>query len=170
MLINCTLGCCALAHMVNHGGGHRAELGTATLKCPHSWGPEGSGSYPFQGYFNDVILKTLAADMEWICQGPAVAMQLTSTARLVYRQLMEEPHRLVRLQQGERVPDGQYFTGVVVLLSYIGLRFVPLEIELTTQAMTDMMSFRRRNGETFDQMLARLDMEWHRAMKNGMAA
>ena len=85
-------------------------------------------------------------------------MQLKGAARFVYRQLVGEPNRLMRLQQGEQMQDGQYLTGVMFLLHYIGQRFAPLEIELATRATMDIMNFHRRQRKTFDVMLMRFDM------------
>ena len=85
-------------------------------------------------------------------------MQLTGAAKLVSRQLVETPDGLLRLQQGDQYGAGNYRTGLMILLEALGQRFAPLEAELTTRAMQDLMNFHRNNGEGIDQLLIRFDM------------
>jgi hypothetical protein len=177
LLLNFALGILSLSFMMGgggyggggHGGHHHGPQsnGLATLKTPPTWGPEMAQHYPFIQYVNDVILWTLATDMDRLRQGPAVAMQLSGAAKLVVRQITESPHGLQRIQQGEQLPDGTVSTGVMVLLQAVGQRFAPLEMELTTRAMHDMMNFRRLNGETIDMILTRFDTIRNRAVQNG---
>ena len=88
--------------------------------------------------------------MERIRQGPAAAMQLTGAAKLVSRQLIETADGLLRLQQGDQDNIGISRTGLMILLEALGARFAPLEAELTTRAMQDLMNFHRNNSEGID--------------------
>ena len=88
----------------HHGGGNRGpqqqQFGTATLKTPPQWSPEIASQYPYASFVNDVLLWSLATDMDRLRQGPAVAMQLGGTARLVVRQMTERPAGYAEIQQG----------------------------------------------------------------------
>jgi hypothetical protein len=152
---------------MNHGRGIAPFLGTATLKTPPAWGPELAQQYPFATWINDVITWSMATDMEMGRQGPAVAMQLTGAARWVARSLMEEPGGAQRLQMGVDLNDGNHVTGLMFLVQSLSLRFAPLETELSTRAMYDMMSFRRNPNETIDMLLTRFDMVRNRALSRG---
>ena len=55
----------------------------------------------------------------------------------------------------------------MILLEALGTRFAPLEAELTTRAMQDLMNFHRNNGEGIDQLLIRFDMIRNRAVQRG---
>jgi len=106
LVINVAVGCFFVMAMMGgpgHGGrNHHMPAGTATLKQPPSWGPEQAQHYPFVQYVNDVMLWSLATDMDRMRQAPAVAMQLTGAARMVARQIMESPNGMALLQQGEQ--------------------------------------------------------------------
>ena len=55
----------------------------------------------------------------------------------------------------------------MVLLTEIGQRFAPLEAEMTTRAMREMMTFSRKHGENIDALLTRFDMVRNRAIVRG---
>ena len=60
--------------------------------------------YPFSQFINDVLLWSLATDMDRFRQGAAVAMQLGGPAKTVVRQITERPGGYEEIQQG-RMPS-----------------------------------------------------------------
>ena len=124
-LVNFALACFFLNAMMGGGGwsvgrGQHMPPGVTTLKSPPSWGPEQAQHYPYIQYVNDMMLWSLATDMERIREGPAAAMQLTGAAKLVSRQLIETADGLLRLQQGDQDGAGNNRTGLMILLEALG--------------------------------------------------
>ena len=76
-----------------------------------------ASEYPYASFVKDVLLWPLTTDMDRLRQGPAVAMQLGGTARLVVRQMTERPGGYAEIQQGRQDQNGQYTTGLMVRLS-----------------------------------------------------
>ena len=162
--LNVTLAIGSIAFMMGHGVPREpfAGMGTSTYKTPPSWGPEKAHAYPYSQYVKDVMLWSLATDMELFKQGPAVAMQMTGAAKNRVTQIVEGEDGLLLLQRG----NGQ-MTGLMYLLQNIGEKFAPLEVELSARAMNDMMSFHRQHGESIDALLSRFEMVRTRAMTRG---
>ena len=164
--LNVALAVASIAYMMGHHGHHGREPfgghGTSTMKTPPAWGPERANVYPFSQYVKDVMLWSIATDMDIMRQGPAVAMQMTGAAKLRVSQILEMDNGLLMLQRG----NGE-MTGLMLLLQNIGDKFAPLEVELSTRAMHDMMSFRRNPGESIDTLLTRFEMVRTRAMTRG---
>ena len=162
--LNVALAIGSIAFMMGHG--HPREpfggLGTSTHKTPPAWGPERAHVYPFSQYVKDVMLWSIATDMDIMRQGPAVAMQMTGAAKLRISQILEMDNGLLMLQRG----NGE-MTGLMLLLQNIGEKFAPLEVELSTRAMNDMMTFKRHNNESIDALLTRFEMVRTRAMTRG---
>ena len=73
--LNVILAVCSIAFMMGNGAPREpfGGLGTSTYKTPPSWGPEKAHAYPFSQYVKDVMLWSLATDMDIFKQGPAVA-------------------------------------------------------------------------------------------------
>ena len=162
--LNVILAIGSIAFMMGHGVPREpfAGMGTSTYKTPPSWGPEKAHAYPFSQYVKDVMLWSLATDMELYKQGPAVAMQMTGAAKNRVSQIVEGEDGLLLLQRG----NGQ-MTGLMYLLQNIGEKFAPLEVELSARAMNDMMNFHRQHGESIDALLSRFEMVRTRAMTRG---
>ena len=66
-----------------------------------------ANQYPSAQFVNDVLLWSLATDMDRYTQGPAVAMQLGGPAKTVVRQIIERLGGYLDIQQGrqERAAD-----------------------------------------------------------------
>ena len=135
--------------------------GTSTLKVPPSWCCERAHTYSLRAWLSDLSLWTASTDVEAHRQGPLAALQISGAARELVREIA--PHVLrdgvVDPQTGNHVP------GVMVLARTLAERYAPLETELQTQAMSELMSFSKIHSESVDQCLTRFDVLRHRAQQ-----
>ena len=53
------------------------------------------------------------------------------------------------------------------LVEFLRPRFASLDIEASVKAIADMMTFRRRSGESIDKVLARFELTKHWAVQEG---
>ena len=135
-----------------------------TLKVPPSWDPSDRDKN-FREYVQDLMMWCMATDLEPERQGPAVALQLRGVAKMMIREI--EPHRI---QRGEvQLVNGQqqHISGVMLIIMLLGRKYAPLEVETSTQAMMDFMSFTAPSHESIDNTLARFDVILYRARQRG---
>ena len=142
------------------------NLQMASNRIPPSWNPQQERTYSFRKYRLDLELWVAATDMDAARQGPAIAMRLGGDAR----QLAHELGTAV-LVQGQVVADaaGQpmQITGVQVLLQELAARYAPLQQEEQLHAIHAIMSFRRHQGESTDDLCARFGIITQRATDVG---
>eukprot|EP00438_Fugacium_kawagutii_P024626 Skav212826 [mRNA] locus=scaffold2466:561:3704:- [translate_table: standard] len=149
-----------------HGGGGMGptgyhDIGAATLKTPPAWSHEQSHLYSLRAWISDVILWSAATDLEVERQAAAVALQITGTARDLIREIPAGHLRDGVMEQGGHV------TGLMLLCRTLAAHYAPLESEIQTRAMSELMSFSRMSGESCDSSLTRFEVLRHRAAQRG---
>ena len=137
------------------------DVGVATLKTPPSWSYENSGMYSLRSWLSDIVLWSTATDMEQERQAPAVALVITGAARDLIREI---PPQQLRDGLWE---NGQHVTGLLVLCRTLARHYAPLESELQTRAMSELMGYSRMPGESIDAALTRFEILRHRAAQRG---
>ena len=153
-----------------HSGGHPAHpanrpfayQGQATLKTPPGWSVENAHVYSLRSWLSDLVLWSASTDIEPQRQGPMAALQITGMARDLVREI---PPNVLR--DGQYDQAGQHQTGLMVLAQVLTDRFMPMEAELATRALAELMSFARLNDETLDACLVRFDVLRNRAAQRG---
>ena len=138
-----------------------ADIGTATLKTPPSWCYENAANYSLRSWISDVVLWASATDLEPERQGPAVALQVFGCARDLIREIPAPHLRDGLWEQGQHVP------GLMLLCRQLASRYAPLDAELQTRAMAELMGFSRMNNESIDSCLTRFDVLRSRAIQQG---
>ena len=128
--------------MMMPGGG-----GDANIRAPPKWDPEMERGYPLRAYTQDVLLWIAATDLQPHQQVAAIIQRLTGMGKVLAR-LMSP----VELVHGGTI-NGTAADPVTLLFHALHLRFGPLAEETRLQALTDMMHFRRRQGECIDDLL-----------------
>ena len=142
-------------------------VGAADAKKPPVWSPEMTQQYPFRSWVSDLVLWSVATEVEVARQGPAVALAVVGSAREVVRELLERPQGLEHLRNGAQDQDGNRVSGLMMLIQELATRYAPLEAETTTRAMFDLMSFTRVRGEGIDAHLTRFEIIRNRAEARG---
>lgn len=143
----------------HHNVGH--DVGVATLKTPPGWSYENSGMYSLRSWLSDKVLWSTATDMEQERQAPAVALVITGAARDLIREI---PPQQLRDGVWE---NGQHVAGLLVLCRTLARHYAPLESELQTRAMSELMGYSRMPGESIDAALTRFEILRRRAAQRG---
>ena len=159
---------CMMQHQ-NQRFGHRPpgsspyqqDVGAATLKTPPAWCYENAAQYTLRSWLSDVLMWSSATDVEVERQGPAVALQITGVARDLIREINPQHLREGLHEQGVHIP------GLMLLCRTLANHFAPLESELQTRAMAELMNFARMGHETIDVSLTRFEVLRHRAAQRG---
>ena len=102
-----------------------------------------------------------ATDVEVERQGPAVAPQITGVARDLIREINPQHLRDGIHENGVHIP------GIMLVCRTLANHFAPLESELQTRAMAELMNFARMGHETIDVSLTRFEVLRHRAAQGG---
>ena len=140
---------------------YQQDVGAATLKTPPAWCYENAAQYTLRSWLSDVLMWSSATDVEVERQGPAVALQITGVARDLIREINPQHLREGLHEQGVHIP------GLMLLCRTLANHFAPLESELQTRAMAELMNFARMGHETIDVSLTRLEVLRHRAAQRG---
>jgi hypothetical protein len=181
-------------HMHHGGGQHRQHdlndlnLQTASGKIPPSWSPERDRSYSYRQFQQDILLWAAATDVQADRQGPAVALRLAGSAKVLAREM--DPQMLINgvmiddpaggymldPQTGNPIRDpntGNYMpaqiaiTGLEALMRQLQRRYAPLDQEIQISAISELFHFRRGHHEGTDELIARFDLCIHRAANMG---
>ena len=133
------------------------------LRTPPGWGPEQESTYPFRQWSRDILLWSIASDMDPARKAASVMLVLRGAAKELARQI--PPQAVVR---------GGLVNGVAVdpltfLMHSLQERFGNLGEEVRVQAITELMSFHRRGHEPIDALLVRFDSIRTRAAEQGGA-
>ena len=139
-----------------------AYHGQATMKTPPGWCVEQAHAYSLRSWLSDLVLWSASTDVEPQRQGPMAALQITGMARDLVREI--PPHIL---RDGQVDQAGVHTTGLMILAQNLTNRFMPMEAELATRALAELMSFARLNDETLDACLVRFDVLRNRAAQRG---
>ena len=137
-----------------------AYQGQATLKTPPGWSVETSHQYSVRSWLSDLVLWSSSTEIEPQRQGPLAALQITGSARDLIREIPPQVH-------GQIDNLGNHMTGLMVLAQVLTQKYMPLDSELATRALAEMMSFSWTTDETLDACLVRFDVLRHRAVQRG---
>ena len=130
-------------------------------RVPPAWGPENEHLYSFRSFMTDISLWVMLTDLLPRQQCAAIVMRLQGGAREIAR--MITPQEMI---------NGGMLNGVMVdpvtyLLGALHAKFSQLEEESRLTAMTEMLAFARRNGESINALLARYEVVRQRAAVEG---
>ena len=138
-------------------------LGTATLKVPPAWSVERNQHYSLRSWISDLIMWSTATDVEPQRMGPIAALQVSGSAKELVREIPPD-----QLANGGVDPvTGNQITGLMMLVQTLARRYMPLEQEMSTRAISDFMNFDRIPGESIDALLVRFDVLRARAQQRG---
>ena len=138
-------------------------LGTATIKVPPAWSIERNQHYTLRSWISDLILWSAATDVEPRRMGAIAALQVSGSAKELVREIPPET-----LANGGIDPvTNQQLTGLMMLVQTLARRYMPLDQEVTTRAISDFMNFDRIPGESIDALLVRFDVLRVRAQQRG---
>ena len=124
---------------------YQQDVGAATLKTPPAWCHENAAC---KSWLSDVLMCLAATDVEVERQGPAAgALQITGVARAARDWIRELPPQLREgvMEQGHHIP------GLILLCGTLANHFAPLESELQTRAMAELINFARLGSESINR-------------------
>ena len=133
-----------LIHMMPQMGNDR----NFNYRIPPSWSPENDQSYSFRAFMTDISLWIMLTDLQPHQQCAAIIMRLGGGAREMAR--MITPNEM--LNGG--ILNGQQVDAVTYLLGALHAKFSALEEESRLCAMTEMLAFHRKQGESINALLA----------------
>ena len=120
------------------------------------------GRYPFRFWSRDLLnWAILNNDLEPPRQAAAVLGELRGSAQEFAREI---PPQII-LQGG--MVGGTQVDPLTYVVTHLAERFAVLGEESRLAAMTELMTFSRRQGETIDQLLSRFDLVRQRAQDLG---
>ena len=99
--------------------GHDA-IGSGNLRQPPAWSPQMESTYPFRHYSRDLLLWSLATDLQPHQQASAVILRLGGQAREIAREITPE-----ELVNGGMI-DGVQVDPLAFLIRGLQTRFAPL--------------------------------------------
>ena len=133
------------------------------LRTPPAWGPEMESTYSFRQWSRDILLWSIASDLEPARKAAAVMLTLRGAARELSRQIPPQAVVAGGLINGAQVDPLTY------LMHALQERFGNLGEEVRVQAITELMSFNRKGNEPVDSLLVRFDSIRARAAEQGGA-
>ena len=145
------------------------NLQAANGKVPPTWSPERSRHYTLRTFERDLILWSASSDVEPARQGPLVALRLGGSAKVLAREM--DINILVNGMdiQNLLVQGGvQHLSGTEFILRQLKRRYAPLEEEVQISAISDMFHFKKHQGESTDECLARFDLTVAECQANGL--
>ena len=136
--------------------------GTNGQRLPPAWDPSRQSQYPFRQWTQDLLVWSIATDMDASRKAALVGMQLRGSAQELFRTI--PPAALIN---GGFV-NGAQVDPLTFLLHALSERFAALGDEVRLGAITDLLCFGRRSSyETVDDLLARFDILRQRAFDQG---
>ena len=153
VLLSITAGA-VLCHMMPAMGG--------VQRMPPSWDPAHQSRYSFRSWTQDLLVWSIATEMDPSRKAALVVMALRGTAQAFARSI--PPQALI---------TGGQINGVVVdpltfLLHALSERFAALGDEIRLTSLTDMLGFERSSPyEQVDELMARFDLVRSRAQEFG---
>ena len=155
-------------------GRHQVPAGlmeqNSSMKVPPQWEPSMDRDYPFRLWQQDVMLWLAATDLDEHQTAAAIVLRLGGTARMLARELDLD---VLINGQVQDLQDGQgaiHRQGAVLLLYALSRRFNILNQEQQIASISEFLSFRRKHGETIDEVLTRWELVRLRAQNLGQAA
>ena len=132
-----------------------AELAQqSTSKVPPFWAPylEQRG-YPFRLWVQDIMLWCAATELQPAQRGPAIVQRLGGTARDLCREVPVENIAHGRFDNaGNQIEDG-----VQMLVAGLRRRFGPLDVQTSISTIVELLTFRRKGGESIDDAITRFE-------------
>ena len=152
-----SIGCLCQMMGQGGGGGGRGRLGR--VPDPPSWDPANERTHSFRDYTQELMIwGVLAVDMDPAQQAAAIINRLQGEARRLGHSMSIDD-----ITRGGQI-NGIQLDPVSYLLTTLAAHFAPLGEESRLQAMTELMSFARRPGESTDAMIARFrTLRWRAA-------
>ena len=143
------------------------HLQQATGRIPPGYDPSHERRYPFRTWLIDLALWRVATDADPIRHGPMVAIRLGGAARDLMRELDANT-----LANGRLVPDpagGQPFqqSGLDYLIQLLTNNFAPLAQEVQLSAIHELFTFRKGNGDSYDECITKFELMIHRVENHG---
>ena len=132
-------------------------------RAPPAWSPEQAQGYPFRTWTQDLQIWSIAhVDIPPAQQAANIIMQLGGAAR-----------ELVRNMSYDQIANGGMIGGVqqdpvTFLVAQLATNYAPLGEETRLTAMTELMQFRKNQGETIDNLITRFLSTKHRAEVGGV--
>ena len=140
------------------GGGSSRDF---NYRIPPAWDPANEHGYSYRAYMTDLSIWTLLTDLQPHQQAAAIIMRLQGTAREFAR--MIQPQEIMH----GGIQNGVHVDPVTYILAGLHARFSPLEEESRLSAMTEMMAFARKPGESINAVLSRYEIVRQRAALEG---
>ena len=141
------------------------HLQLANGRVPPSWGPEHEREYAFRYYEADAMMWALASDLDDARKGPALALRLTGSAKMIVREL--DPQILANGQVVNESGQPLQLNGIQALLRILRRRFAPLDQEAQLHAIAEFLQFSRQQNEDTDRCVARFEVYDFRANQVG---
>ena len=161
-----TLLICRMNAQAAHNDYH---LQQATNKIPPSWNPAQAKAYPFRSWLVDLQLWEVATDADIIRHGPMVALRLQGAARDMVREMDANTLANGRVQLD--LNGNQYQqSGLQYLLQLLTARFAPLPQEIQLEAISELFTWRRQSGDTYDETITRYELMLFRLQNVGNIA
>ena len=143
-----------LCHMLPAAGG--------VQRMPPSWDPAMQHRYSFRSWTQDLLIWSIATEMDPARKAALVVMSLRGTAQEYARAI--PPQALI---QGGHI-NGVAVDALTFLMHALAERFAALGDELRLTSLTDMFGFERSSPfEKIDELLTRFDITRQRAQEYG---
>ena len=132
-------------------------------RLPPAWGPEMQQTYPFRRWMQDVLLWSVASDLDGSRKAALLIMQLKGGAQELARGY--PPQTLI---QGGLI-NGVQADPLTYVIHGLAERFAALGEELRLGSITELLSFSRNHHqhERIDEILVRFDVARQRAHDEG---
>ena len=147
--------------MVPRLGGQGSGGGDFTYRVPPSWSPENEQHYSFRAWCQDLQLWLMLTDLQPAQQAAAIVMRLGGSARELVRSITPD-----EIMRGGQI-NGVQVDPVTYVVHGLQQRFALLDDEHRLAAMTQLLAFARRHGETINGTLARYEVVRQRAAREG---
>ena len=121
----------------------------------------GESSYTFRQWSRDLLLWTIANDMEPHRQAALILGQLRGAAASLTREIP------INVIMNGGIINGQPADPTTYILHVLGERYAQLGEETRLRVMTDLMMFEKRRNERIDDLLTRFDVIRQRVAGQG---
>ena len=142
-------------------GGGGVGAGDFNFRVPPAWAPENEHHYSFRAWCQDLQLWLMLTDLQPAQQAAAIVMRLGGAARELVRSITPD-----EIMNGGIV-NGMPVDPVTYIVAGLQNRFALLDDEHCLAAMTQLLAFSRRHGESIKGTLARYEVVRQRAAREG---
>ena len=145
-----------MAHQQMNGNAHMLDANLQTGRFPPSWSPDQERTYSLRAYRDDVMLWMAATDMDMARRGPALALRLGGDAKAMAIALGAAELTGGRVGQ-DNAGNPVLEDGPSLLLRLLARAYAALEQEEQLHAISAIMSFRRKQAESTDEVVSRFE-------------